>query len=72
MDKVMDETELRGGDFVYVPPLDANGEWLSDEPVLAQVVAVVPPYFKASYMVRGRHVEACYHVNQASKDKPLE
>lgn len=72
MDKVMTETELRGGDFVYVPPLDANGGWLSDEPVLAQVVTVVPPYFRVSYMVLGRRVEACYHVNQASKDEPLE
>lgn len=72
MDKVAEEIELRGGDLVYVPPLDANGGCLSDESVLAKVVTVVPPYFKASYMVMGRRVEACYRIDEASKDEPLE
>ena len=68
----MDETELRGGDYIHVPPIDAKGELLTDKSILAQVIVVVPPYFKASYTLQGRHVEACYHVNQASKDEPLE
>ncbi len=66
-------TELQGGDFVYVPELDDDNEPLMDRGwVSAQVVVVTPPFVRVKYRGRTHRMEACYHVNQISKDEPLE
>lgn len=68
--KIMTEVEIKGGDYVWAPKLNRNNEpKLDDHWKQVRVIVVIPPYVKVKDESR---TEACYHLDQVSKNEPEE